>query len=426
MPPLESKLPDEKLALLRSWIAQGALATANSAPTVLAKRKAPAPRTRIKQLVSASRRKGPPPMPVGLSVQPRTDSLRPPAVRGLAVSPTAPLVAVSGHGQILLYHLDTAALLGVLPFDHGTPQALQFSIDGSLLVCAGGRAGESGIAVAYDVRTGEPLGEFGAAYDALLAVAISPDGALIATGGPSRKVRVYHTDTGQPAYEITAHNDWILALAFNEWGDLLATGDRSGGLFVWESDTGREVHALRGHTGAVSAVSFHGESDTLASAGEDGTVRLWEMEEGGQVKSWKAHDKASLDVVFAADGRLATAGADQRLRVWKQDGSRVMNVEKLSDWGYRAAFSGDAARVLVGTWDGVVGIYDTATGKPVGQLTTRPIPPTPQPPAASTTQATTSKPPAPGVAVAATAAGASSGNTTAGAGAASATAVGVR
>lgn len=367
MPPLESKLPDEQIAMIRAWVDQGAAATAKSGPTEFVEAEVPDPTPRIREVVSASNRKGPPPMPENLAAAAHTGGTHAPAVRALAVSPTAPLAAASGTREILMYDLETRRLLGALPFD-GTPEDLEFSIDGRVLVCAGGETGKSGVVVAYDVRTGERLGEYGQAYDTLLAVALSPDGAIVAAGGPSRKVRAYDTDGGSLLYEITAHNDWIYALAINEYGDLLATGDRAGNLFVWESDTGREVHVLRGHAGAISGLSFHGETDILASASEDGTVRLWEMEDGRQIRSWGAHDVGSLDVSFAADGRLATSGADRRVRVWQQDGKRLANIENLSDWVYRVAFAAKGAQVVAGTWDGALGIWEAASGKSLGTL----------------------------------------------------------
>ncbi len=367
MPPRESGLSEDKLVLIRNWIAQGAAAAPDSGPTDADSAAAAVRGPRLKDLVSVSHRKGPPPMPEAAPARAENRTRLASAVRALAVSPVAPLVAVSGTHEIHLYHLDTRERLAILPFD-GTPQCLQFSVDGRVLVCAGGRAGKSGVAIAYDVRTGDVLGEFGTVYDSILAAAMSPDGGLIVAGGPSRRARAYDTSSGSLVYEIKAHNDWIYALAINEYGDLLATGDRASGLFVWEADTGREVHVLRGHSGAISGLCFHGESDVLASASEDGTVRLWEMEEGRQIKSWTAHNGAALAIAFASDGRLATTGADRRLRIWQRDGKLIRNIEPLSDWAYCVAFSPDGTRVITGTWDGQVTIWDAASGKQVGTL----------------------------------------------------------
>ena len=74
------------------------------------------------------------------------------AVTALAASPWAPLVAVAGQKQIVLYNSDTAQLLGVLPFPEGMPHVLKFSRSGALLLAGGGRGGQAGASCVYDVQ----------------------------------------------------------------------------------------------------------------------------------------------------------------------------------------------------------------------------------------------------------------------------------
>src|SRR5260370_3225641 len=75
-----------------------------------------------------------------LSLEPVVHTSHGNAVTALASSPWAPLMAVAGQRQVLLYHSDTLELLGVLPFPEGVPYVLKFSRNGSPLL-AGGRPG---------------------------------------------------------------------------------------------------------------------------------------------------------------------------------------------------------------------------------------------------------------------------------------------
>ncbi len=370
MPPKSPMVSKASVDLLEKWIAGGALENAGSKP-ILAKPKIDVGLTSVVR----GRPPGPPPMPPKtLALQPVVRTARATAVTALAASPWAPLVAVGGQKQVLLYHSDTLELLGVLPFPEGEPHVLKFSRNGSLLLAGGGHAGKSGRVVLWSVLTGERVIVLGDETDCVLAADVSPDQTQVALGGPSKVVRLYSTRDGSLLNEIRKHTDWVTALEYSPDGVLLASGDRNGGLFVWEAFTAREYFTLRGHTAAITEVSWRDDSNVVASASEDTTVRLWEMENGGNVKAWGAHGGGTLSVRYTHDGRIVTSGRDRLTRVWDGNGNAVRAFEAHPDVALRATFSHDGARVLAGDWTGQIPVWQTADGKRVGELT--PNPPT--------------------------------------------------
>ena len=367
MPPKKPALEKEQLDTLAAWIQQGALENAGSKPAAMK------PKAEV-GLMSVKR--GKPdvvPMPAKpLRLDPVVSTAKPNAVIALAASPWAPLIAVGGQKQILLFHGDTMALVGVLPFAHGTPTVLKFSRNGSLLLAGGGRGGLSGKVVAYDVKSGEPIVEVGNETDAVLAADISADQQMIALGGPNKMIRLYSTKDASLIREVKKHTDWIYAIEFSPDAVLLATADRSGGLFVWESETGREFYNLRGHTAAVTDVSWRDDSNVLASASEDTTVRTWEMENGTQVKSWGAHGGGTEAVKFAHDNRLVSTGRDLVTRVWDAAGANPKAFPAHADVALRAAFSHDGTKVYAGDWTGTVKAFAIADATLVAPATTNP------------------------------------------------------
>lgn len=368
MPPKGDKLPADKLELIRKWIAEGALENNGSKAVVVNK-----PKMDI-ALSSAAKGKpdGPPPMPGKLPLDPVVKTARANAVTAIASSPWAPLVAVGGQKQVLLYHSDTLELLGVLPFPEGVSNVLKFSRNGSLLLAGGGRGAKAGKVVVWSVQTGERIFEVGDEFDSVLAADISADQSQIALGGPSKVVRVYSTKDGSLLYEMKKHTDWIYALEYSPDGVLLATADRNGGVCVWESSTGREYVVLRGHSAAVNDVSWRADSNLLATASEDTTVRLWELENGNQVKSWGAHGGGVESVRFAKHGRLVSTGRDRVTKLWDQNGAQQRAFEAFPDVGLRCTFTHDAARVIAGDWTGAIKVWNTADGKPLGALVANP------------------------------------------------------
>ena len=289
---------------------------------------------------------GPPPMPKELPLEPVVHTARMNAITGLAASPWAPLVAVAGQKQVLLFQGDTLAPLGILPFTEGQPVEVKFSRSGQVLLASGGRGAQSGRVVLWDVVTGKRMLTLGDDYDTVLAADIRPDQAQVALGGPSRLVKIWSTKTGQLQHKIKKHTDWVTAVAFSPNGQMLASADRNGGISVWDPESAQELFTLAGHKSAVTALSWRGDSKLLASSSEDGTVKLWEMQEGRQMKSWTAHGPGALCVSFAHDGQLVTCGRDLAVTLWNANGGKVRSFEFSGDLPIRAAFSYNDKRVF--------------------------------------------------------------------------------
>ncbi len=370
MPPKTSRIPDAELEVIKQWIEAGAPETSGSVVAVKEK-----PKFDFKLDPSAMGKPvGPPAMPQGIATEPYVVSPKANAIVALSASPWAPLVAVAGHKQVLLYQAGKGRLIGVLPFPEGTVHVLKFSRNGALLLAGGGRGGQSGLAVVFDVRTGKRVFEIGKEYDVVLAADISPDHGQVALGGPSKVVRVYNTADGQLQFEMKKHTEWVTAMEFSPDGVLLATGDRNNGLVVWEAQTGREFFDLRGHTAAITDITWRLDSNVVASSAEDGTIKLWEMENGGAIRSWAAHGGGVASARFARDGRIVSTGRDKVARVWGQDGGKQKEFEPFADLALRAVFADDDAKVVAGDWSGEVRVFDAKEGKRLGNLAANPRP----------------------------------------------------
>ena len=369
MPPSGDKLPDDQIDVIRRWIADGALPNASATPVAM-KQEAAAPAGEV--FTAAEIVDGPPPMPEVKLEVPKRLPTRGVVARAVDTNPRSPLMAVAGDKEVVLYNLDTFECLGALPFPEGDVFALTFSVNGELLVAAGGEEGNSGAAVVWNVRKGERMGKFGEAYDTLLAVDISPDHKLIAVGGPDRKVKVYDTADGKEVYKLDAHTDWVLAVKFTPDGEVLASADRQGGMYLWQAKNGRAVEQLKGHEGAIYSLKYTQDSQYLVSAGQDGTVQQWDTWSYQRVRTFKAHNAPVTNVDVAADGRIITTSTDQTTKEWKFDGTAVRDYAGLTDWGYQVRFAKAGQVVLAGTWTGDVLCWKADTGELVKTLNTNP------------------------------------------------------
>ncbi len=369
MPPKGSPTDEKELIVISNWIAGGLLETKSSTA-----RKSDKPKIDFDSISATGKPEGPPAMPEHLILEPAVLTERPNSVPALAHSPWAPIVAVAGQKQVLLFHSEDFDLLGVLPYPEGFPQALSFSPNGAYLSCGGGRAGKSGNLVAWDIKTGERIIEAGKEYDIVLGADISPDLKNVILGGPGRNIKIWDTVAGEQINSIKKHSDWLLTAAYSPDGVIFATGGRNGGLYVWESATGYEFFTLKGHTKAVTDVAWRSDGNVLASCSEDGQVMIWEMNEGKQVKKWEAHKEGAQAITFAPNGNIATVGRDKTVKIWQVDGKQLRSITASDDVVLSVAFSQDSKRVFTGDWHGNIKVWNAETGAELGSIA--PNPPT--------------------------------------------------
>lgn len=369
MPPEGEKLAADKIDVLKRWIEGGLLENANSTARKASKPKFEAtPRTD-----PASKPDGPPPMPVDVLLEPSVVTPKSSAVHALAASPWAPLLAVTGQRQVLLYDTNLLELAGVLPFPEGDPISLAFTPDARYLIVGGGVPGKSGITITFDVTNGQRSLTAGKEFDSVLAADIRPGFDLVATGGPSRLLKIWNTATGDLVKSVKKHTDWITALDLSPDGVLLASGDRNGGVWVWESETGNEFHTLRAHQAAITSAVFRSDSNILATSSEDGTVRFWEMNGGTEVKKLDAHPGGVSALSFSRDGTSLTTGRDSKARLWKPDFNPLRDLAApLPALPTSCALDADGKRAFVGDVNGHISVFHTEDGKLIGQLTSNP------------------------------------------------------
>jgi WD40 repeat protein/mono/diheme cytochrome c family protein len=365
MPPEGEKLGMDQINTLQRWI-EGGLLENKSSPA----RKPSKPKFETTLRSNpAAKPDGPPPMPQHLLLQPPVVTSRPAAIHAIAASPWAPLLAVTGQRQILLHHTESLELIGILPFPEGDPISLAFTPDGRYLIVGGGIGGKSGVTVTFDVTSGERLLTAAREFDTVLAADIRPNFDIVATGGPSRLLKIWNTETGELTKSIKKHTDWITALDLSADGVLLASGDRNGGVWVWESQTMNEFHTLRGHQTAITATVFRADSNILATSSEDGTVRFWEMNGGNEVKKIDAHPGGVTAFAFAPDGSSVTAGRDFKVKFWKPDFNHARDLAKdLAFLPTAVALDTEAKRAFVADSQGAIRVFKTYDSTQVGEI----------------------------------------------------------
>jgi WD40 repeat protein/mono/diheme cytochrome c family protein len=360
MPPKKAAIPAPQIELIRQWI-QGGLRESSASKSLVAERD-----TRFTP-TSDIKLDGPPPMPEALPAFTPPELKRPLPVIAMAASPRAPLIAVAGYEHVRLLDASTQKQIGALAFPEGQPNVIRFSHDGRVLMVAGGKPGQSGSVVLFEVKTGKRLATIGDETDAVLAADLSPDQQLVALGGSGKVVKIYGSADGKLRHKLTKHTDWITALAFSPDGKKLASSDRAGGIHLWDATGGGILLSLSEHKAAVRALAWRSDSRMLASGGEDGLLIWWDAKDGWPtVTNSNAHPPARpqgtygkipngvLALAFGPKGELLSAGRDKHVRLWNANGVSSKDFPWENTLPLQTSITFDGKGLFAGGADGVV------------------------------------------------------------------------
>ncbi|KAJ8589250.1 WD40 repeat-like protein [Rhizopogon salebrosus TDB-379] len=205
----------------------------------------------------------------------------------------------------------------------------------------------------HDTRTGRVVaGPLDAHTNLVIALDISPDGGILASGSFDRTVILWDTTTWQRKGHPLMCEAHVACVRFSPTGQLGVATYKY--IQIWDLDRRERLAQFNGHTDFNNSPNFSltwtRDGVYLLSAGDknDPVIRCWDTSTWTQAGDpWTGHGDHINYIIFNPAGTLlASASSDHTVRLWQPGtGIEVLRYEH-SDWISRVAFSVDGCFIF--------------------------------------------------------------------------------
>ena len=238
---------------------------------------------------------------------------------------------------------------------HGGPvRALAISSDGQSAIS--GSFDSTAIRWSLTRNAAEQVLRFHA--DAVNAVVLLRDGRA-ATAGADGRIAIWARGKTQPDTVLEGHTAPIAALALSPDGATLASASWDQTVRLWPL-AGGAGRVLEGHSQNVNGVAFTPDGRALVSVGYDQSVRIWPLT-GAPAPTVVAMPSPLNAVAVAGNGEIAAGGGDGRVYFLASDGTRSGEVIAGPRPVISLAVSPDGALAAAASIGGSVAIIDRKT-----------------------------------------------------------------
>lgn len=242
----------------------------------------------------------------------------------------------------------------------------------------------------WDMQTGLITREFVGHMDAVNDAAYTPDGQIILTSSCAERRQaacirgeVLEWDSSSASDEVvefSEHNSAVIAVAVSPDGELVASagGSRLSGvrgdsnIWVWHSDNAAVYFRFQGHISDVTSVEFSHDGQFLLSSARDGTVRIWNVETGRAVRRFGEHRRIAYDATYTSDAERVLSAGSESILLWDvETGAIERTFEDLGNQvtALTVAISPDDRYALAGLNNGIIVVWELETGEEVRRIT---------------------------------------------------------
>ncbi|MEL7531680.1 MAG: hypothetical protein AAFN10_10250 [Bacteroidota bacterium] len=140
------------------------------------------------------------------------------------------------------------------------------------------------------------------------AFAISPDGTQVVIGdqagkpGHKGKEILLDLKSGEILRVFEGHSGEVSAIAFSPDGKQIISGGKDKKIILWDIEAGQQLQTFTGHSAKLTALCFSPDAKRILSGSERSEVLLWDIESGQQIRSFVGHESFVNSLVFSPKG----------------------------------------------------------------------------------------------------------------------------
>jgi WD40 repeat protein len=286
------------------------------------------------------------------------------AIQSVAFSPDGKsLLSCGSDGVGRLWDTASGKSLRCYGKSPGRSCRMTFSPDGKTIVSWGD------CLRLWNVATGRERLEFASHSNEVGTVAFAPGRGTLVSGSQDYTIRFWEPTTGKEARSPLRQSDNVLNIAFTEDGKKLFTGSSDHTIRLWDLGRGRVIRQWQGSDeSCVNTLALSRDGKILASGSWDGRMTRWEAASGRRLSISEKMRGFVHCVAFSPDGKMLASGGATVVLWSPATGKRIREVPQ-PQTEYRIecrslAFSPDSRRLAVaGELAGCCWIVDISTYK---------------------------------------------------------------